>query len=173
MKMKKLLGIVVLVLLMCNKSYAELQIFTISCEGTIKSRPGPDREETYYEDLQIYVGNGKEISTIEILPSHPGLRSGTYIIERANDPEVTGWGNLIIFNYKQSIITMESAKNTSVSGKLKLLHSKFRLSLVNDTLMGATEMEITTDSDQTYILRSNVKSKCIGTEKIKKYLKIN
>ena len=79
--MKKLfLGIVVLVLLMCNKSYAELQIFTISCEGTIKSRPGPGKEETYYEDLQIYVGDGKEISTIEILPSHSLLRSGTLIL---------------------------------------------------------------------------------------------
>ncbi len=109
--MKKLLIIVVLVLLMCNKSYAELQIFTISCEGTLKATAdrGPELNETYYENLQIFVGNGKKITTINILPSHWWLRSDTYIPKKMNDPKITGWGDIIIFDYKQSILIVHES----------------------------------------------------------------
>ena len=97
--MKKLLIIVVLVLLMCNKSYAELQIFTISCEGTLKATAdrGPELNETYYENLQIFVGNGKKITTINILPSHWWLRSDTYIPKKMNDPKNRLIKQVIIF----------------------------------------------------------------------------
>ena len=171
--MKKLLGILVLGLLMCSKSYAELQIFTISCEGTVEAIPdkGPRANETYYEDLEIYVGNGKKVSTIKILPSHWFYRSDTYIPTKSNDPK-TGWGNLIIFDVRQSILVMESPNVTSKNGKDKLLYSNFRLSLVNNSLMGDIKIEMTTVGEPN-IVRGKVKSKCIGTEKIKKYLNIN
>ena len=173
--MKKLLGIVVLGLLWCNTAFAALQIFTISCEGKLmtSSSEGVETVIDYYEDLEIYVGNEKSISTIKISPSHWLLRFDTYIPEESNNPDMTGLGDLIKFDASQSILIMKSPKNiTSKDKNFKLLDSTFRLSLIDDSLNGYI-FHLKNDNGIKIKSNTTVKSKCVGTEKIKKYLNIN
>ncbi len=171
--MKKLL-IILVALLWCNTTFAGAQIFIISCEGKLKSATseGVETVVDYYEDLEIYVSNVKSITTIKISPSHWMLRSDTYIPEKMNNPDLTGWGDLIKFDLRQSILIMKSPKNiTSKDETTKLLDSKFRLSLINDTLNDYM-FHLNNDNGIKINWNSTVKSKCVGTEKIKKYLNI-
>ena len=173
--MKNFLWVLALSLLWCNTAFAGLQIFTISCEGKLMSSTSEGVETVidYYEDLEIYVSNVKSITTIKISPSHWMLRSDTYIPEKMNNPDLTGWGDLIKFDLRQSILIMKSPKNiTSKDKNFKLLDSTFRLSLIDDSLNGYI-FHLKNDNGIKIKSNTTVKSKCVGTEKIKKYLNIN
>jgi len=175
--MKKLFLYIFLILTWCNTTFAGLQIFTISCEGEIKltKSTGENTVLDYYEDLEIFVGADKNnkisVSTIKISTSHPMFRSSTYIPEKNNNQEITGFGDIIIFDVKQSILIMKYANGGSEDGNFKLKGSKFRLSLINNTLNGSMEM-LENNNGKIIVWTGDVKSKCVGTEKIKKYLNL-
>ena len=70
--MKKLLAIIVLGLLWCNTSFADVKHFNIACKGEIDiTTPFSQIKETsyYYEDFRILTYNNK-IMSLERLSSN-------------------------------------------------------------------------------------------------------
>jgi len=164
---KLLLGILVLGFLLSSNAYAELEIFSISCEGTITSSDLQYKND-FYEDLEVYVHKTKRPAIGTIIrksSSHPMLRSENYI--PPENVSGSGWGTVSTLDAKQLIVQMVSHNNISEDGKYKLIRSKFRLSFVSNSLMGNAKYVF--ENEEAIM---SVKTKCLGMEKIKKYLNI-
>ena len=168
--MKKLLGILLIILLQTNYSFAEKDTFSISCEGVMKTerfhqKYGSEITETrFYEDLKVFVNHKeKNIYLVELEDTSHGMLRDTIYSKKRNNLQIIGDGTTLILSPK------DYKKNYDKKIRYRY-NTKGRLSFINSTYVGKSDSELHNEFGKTTYYY-NWDSICSGTNQLINFIK--